>query len=301
MTSTPTLMTPQPIRIQPELSPIKRAILIVIGSGAVGLGVLGLILPGMPATIFFIIATGCYARSSDRLYTWLVTRPWLQKPMKAATEFRRTGAMPLYAKWIAQSAVWFSFALLVLNERALFAQIAVFVTALATTIAMVIIPVVKSHRARIWSLDTRDVLGQLWRGAAAGLFAGAVFAVAACVLIKFAANLTGHAAPIDLTAFGTIAAISVPAGAGVGMLYAAGRHILPANQWVRGFAFGWWLCFTVGTLAYVNPWVHQAFMQIAAPFAWLALALVAAASIVCGLLLSLSFGQLERIKAPAQG
>ncbi|RMG66092.1 MAG: DUF454 family protein [Chloroflexi bacterium] len=37
-------------------------------------------LPGVSTTTFLLITVGCDARSSERLYVWLLTRPWLQKP-----------------------------------------------------------------------------------------------------------------------------------------------------------------------------------------------------------------------------
>ena len=42
---------------------------------AVGLGSVGIIVPGLPTTVFFIIAASCFARSSPRFEQWVLDLP----------------------------------------------------------------------------------------------------------------------------------------------------------------------------------------------------------------------------------
>ena len=49
-----------------------KTVLIICGSLSVGLGFIGILLPGLPTTPFLLVAAGCYARSSDRLYRKLL-------------------------------------------------------------------------------------------------------------------------------------------------------------------------------------------------------------------------------------
>ena len=51
---------------------IVRPVLIALGLLSVGLGGLGAVVPGMPATIFFLVASYLFARSSPRLHRWLM-------------------------------------------------------------------------------------------------------------------------------------------------------------------------------------------------------------------------------------
>jgi len=53
-------------------SPIVRFTLIIVGSLAVVLGVIGIVVPGLPTVPFLLLAAACYARSSQRFYTWLL-------------------------------------------------------------------------------------------------------------------------------------------------------------------------------------------------------------------------------------
>lgn len=45
------------------------------GIVAVGLGGIGVIVPGLPTTVFFIIAAACFARSSPRFEQWVLNLP----------------------------------------------------------------------------------------------------------------------------------------------------------------------------------------------------------------------------------
>lgn len=97
------------------LSSIQRALLIGLGTATLGIGIAGIFVPGLPSTVFLLITAGCYARSSERMYRWLVTRPWLQEPMAAVARYQQHRAIPLRVKIIAQSFAWGSVAVLVLS------------------------------------------------------------------------------------------------------------------------------------------------------------------------------------------
>ena len=56
-------------------SPLVRGIWIVVGLLLVAIGGVGIVVPGLPSTIFFILAAAAFSRSSARLEGWLLSLP----------------------------------------------------------------------------------------------------------------------------------------------------------------------------------------------------------------------------------
>ena len=84
-------------------SRLSRAVWIAFGSVLVALGLIGVVVPGWPTTIFIILAAACYARSSQRLYDRVISNRLIGRHARA---FRETGAMPVRAKAIALGVMW---------------------------------------------------------------------------------------------------------------------------------------------------------------------------------------------------
>ena len=84
-------------------NPVLRGALIAAGSICVGLGVIGIFVPGMPSTVFFLIAAACYVRSSDRLYNKLLSNKVIGQHIR---NFREKRAMPMRAKVTALAMGW---------------------------------------------------------------------------------------------------------------------------------------------------------------------------------------------------
>lgn len=51
---------------------VVRVSWLVGGLVCVGLGGLGVVVPGLPTTVFFIAAAGCFSKSSPRLEAWVL-------------------------------------------------------------------------------------------------------------------------------------------------------------------------------------------------------------------------------------
>jgi uncharacterized membrane protein YbaN (DUF454 family) len=80
----------------------------VLGLFFVALGVIGAVLPLMPTTIFLILATGCFARSSPRLEAWLLTHKRFGPTL---TAWRAEGAIGPRAKAMACTGIAIGLAL----------------------------------------------------------------------------------------------------------------------------------------------------------------------------------------------
>ncbi len=85
-----------------------RPVLFFAGWIFTALGVIGLILPLMPGTVFLILAAWCFSRSSPRFESWLLGHPQLGPHVR---RWRRTGAIARRAKYLACGSMALSFVL----------------------------------------------------------------------------------------------------------------------------------------------------------------------------------------------
>lgn len=75
-----------------------RYIWATIGLFAVALGLLGVLLPLLPTVPFLLLAAFCFARSSERLHTWMLNHPRLGPPIQ---DWQTSGAISRAAKKMA--------------------------------------------------------------------------------------------------------------------------------------------------------------------------------------------------------
>ncbi len=80
-----------------------RIFLIIGGTIAVGLGLLGIFLPILPTTPFLLLAAACYVRSSDKFYHWLIQHKWFGKYIR---DYREKRGIQLRAKVLALCFLW---------------------------------------------------------------------------------------------------------------------------------------------------------------------------------------------------
>ncbi len=85
-----------------------RLLWVLLGSLSVGMGIIGIFVPGWPTTIFLIIASYFYIRSSEKLYNWLINNKILGIYLK---NYYSGKGMPLKAKIFSILMMW-SFGLL---------------------------------------------------------------------------------------------------------------------------------------------------------------------------------------------
>lgn len=87
---------------------VSRALWIGAGSTAVAVGTIGIVVPGLPTTGFFILAAWCYARSSPRLEQWVLDLP---KVGPLVRNYRAGYGMSRKNKVVAISMMWTAIAI----------------------------------------------------------------------------------------------------------------------------------------------------------------------------------------------
>tara|TARA_B110000263_G_scaffold137695_1_gene119445 strand:+ start:214 stop:615 length:402 start_codon:yes stop_codon:yes gene_type:complete len=87
-----------------------RLLWIILGSLFVTIGYIGIFVPGLPTTVFLILAAACYIRSSEKLYNWLINNKHFGQLIK---DYYEGKGMPLKSKVIALSmmVIFCSFAI----------------------------------------------------------------------------------------------------------------------------------------------------------------------------------------------
>lgn len=95
----------------PPANGVAKTFYIVLGWLMVGIGAVGVVVPGLPTTIFLIVALWAFARGSARFHRWLYTHPTFGPPLQAWHAHR---VIPLRAKILAVSVMILSWLVLTL-------------------------------------------------------------------------------------------------------------------------------------------------------------------------------------------
>ena len=81
---------------------LTRGAWFVVGWLAVGVGTIGIVVPGLPTTVFFIAAAWCFSRSSPRFEQWVLDRPGIGPMVR---DYRSGLGMPRSAKTAAIASI----------------------------------------------------------------------------------------------------------------------------------------------------------------------------------------------------
>ena len=79
-------------------SAVVKYLLIFLGLFFVCVGFIGIAVPGLPTTIFLIIAATCFAKSSPCLHAWLMYHVWFGPIL---LNWQKNRSIPRKAKFIA--------------------------------------------------------------------------------------------------------------------------------------------------------------------------------------------------------
>ena len=84
-------------------SNLVRAALLVLGTLFLAVGTVGILLPLLPTTPFFLLAAACYARSSKRIYHWLLYNRWFGSYIR---NYREGKGIALKVKVLTLALLW---------------------------------------------------------------------------------------------------------------------------------------------------------------------------------------------------
>lgn len=99
------ISTPSAVPEQVRCGLVRKA-LFVFGCLNVVVGLIGVVLPGLPTTVFFIAATWAFSRSSVRFHSWIWNHPIFGPSVRA---WRENRAIPFRAKVVAITMMSTSF------------------------------------------------------------------------------------------------------------------------------------------------------------------------------------------------
>lgn len=113
-------------------SRVTRAILVIIGTASLAVGIVGVFVPILPTTPFLLLSAACYIRSSKMFYNWLISNRLFGDYIRNYLERR---GVPLRLKVFILALLWITigcsaaFATDTLWVRIVLALIAIAVTA----------------------------------------------------------------------------------------------------------------------------------------------------------------------------
>lgn len=118
-----------------------RVVITAAGFCFTGLGVIGIFLPVLPTVPLLLLAAACFARSSDRFYTWLTEHSKLGPLIK---NYLNGQGIPLRAKCLAIGMIWLVIPVsVVLCNDFLFVQIILIIVGVSVTFYLMRLPVLE--------------------------------------------------------------------------------------------------------------------------------------------------------------
>ncbi len=81
----------------------KRFAYVSLGTISLALGIIGILVPLLPTTPFMLISAFCYARSSEKLYNWLITNRYFGQYLD---DYRKGKGVPNVIKLLTILILW---------------------------------------------------------------------------------------------------------------------------------------------------------------------------------------------------
>jgi len=85
------------------INKLKNTLLVIAGTVFVAIGIIGIFVPLLPTTVFFLLAAYCYARSSKKFYDKLLNNKWFGSYIK---NYREKKGISMRVKIISLLVLW---------------------------------------------------------------------------------------------------------------------------------------------------------------------------------------------------
>jgi uncharacterized membrane protein YbaN (DUF454 family) len=95
---------------------LTRTAYIVVGFSSLGLAALGVLLPGLPTTVFLLIALWAFSRSSERLHAWVKRMPLFREALVHVERYHAERSISRGVKTLAVTCAWASVAVFFLGR-----------------------------------------------------------------------------------------------------------------------------------------------------------------------------------------
>ena len=122
---------------------VLKKLNLLLGFGFVGIGILGAFLPVLPSTIFFIIATYFFGKSSTRFEQWMLNHPRFGYTVRS---WQDTKSIPFAGKVTALFSMFISSILIVASPASI----------LVTSLSLIVLAACALY---VWSRPTLQKQG----------------------------------------------------------------------------------------------------------------------------------------------
>tara|TARA_B100000530_G_scaffold164553_1_gene103515 strand:+ start:92 stop:610 length:519 start_codon:yes stop_codon:yes gene_type:complete len=123
---------------------ISRLVWFIIGFIIMVIGLIGIVVPGLPTTPLMILAAACYAKSSQKFYDWIINNKLFGHHVK---NYREGKGIPKKSKPVILATLWvfvlFAVLIAIPDSAPPVSKITVLVLAVIGTIVIVRIPNLK--------------------------------------------------------------------------------------------------------------------------------------------------------------
>lgn len=82
---------------------LSRVFWFSLGMIFTGIGLIGVVIPGLPTTPLMIIAAACFAKSSQRFYNWIINNRMFGEHVK---NYREGNGIPKRSKPVILGTMW---------------------------------------------------------------------------------------------------------------------------------------------------------------------------------------------------